>query len=104
MGTETLKDTVYEQLSKLLSKKSCHPTIIAGDFNARICHRSAEEHPHIGPHFLHKDAEYDNLADPDTQDNRDRFITLLQSHSGHGSNRRRGICLCVMLPCAASLG
>merc|ERR1712194_247150 len=33
-----------------------------------------------GPHFVGKGRDYVQQLDPDTQDNRDRFLTLLHSH------------------------
>ena len=86
--TEALKDTFYDQLGKLLSTKACHPTIIAGDFNARLHYRTADETPHIGPHFCGRGYDYAINLDPDTQDNRDRFTTLLQSHQLIAQNTR----------------
>ena len=64
------------------------PTIIAGDFNARLHYRDQDEHPHIGPHYIGKGRTYAQNADPDTQDNRHRFVTLLMSYNLIAQNTR----------------
>merc|ERR1712194_578103 len=68
--TEQIKDNFYNQLEKLMDHKACSPTILVGDFNARLHYRDSGEHPHIGKHFIGRGKTYSQNSSQDTQDNR----------------------------------
>ena len=54
------------------------PTIIGGDFNARLHGRDVTEEDIMGTHITGKGAEHIVHMTQDTRDNRDRFTTFLE--------------------------